>query len=89
MTPADMSPGDVRTFKRGGKSLVLAVGVWAAKPRSTIHIHVTGGKKFHITVTDKKNSERYHRVLFRNLRRLLVSEGRWPFGEEGEGTEQR
>jgi hypothetical protein len=82
-----VQPGDVRIFDKGEKSLVVAIGVWAKRQGSAIHIHLTGPEKFHTTVTNQKGSERYHRTLFRNLRRLLIEEGRWPFGKEGEETE--
>jgi hypothetical protein len=63
--------------------------VWAAKNRSnTIHIHLVGGEKFHTTITNNPNSERYHRTLFRNLRRTLIESGSWPYGEEGQETEK-
>jgi hypothetical protein len=82
-----VQPGDVRIFDKGEKSLVVAIGVWAKRQGTAIHIHLTGPENFHTTVTNQKGSERYHRTLFRNLRRLLIEEGRWPFGKEGEETE--
>lgn len=87
-----MKPGDIRTFKKGnGNAAVLAIGVWAERPTKAgpIHIHMTGTQKFHTTVTNQPDSERYHRTLFRDLRRLLVEENCWPYGEEGAETEER
>lgn len=86
-----LSPGDVRVFERGGqRSLVLGIGVWAERDTSGhIQIHLTGGPNFHTTVTNHRESERYHRTLFRNLRRRLIEHGRWPFGDEGAETEER
>ncbi len=87
-----MKPGDVRVFQRGNqRALVLAVGIWANRRKKTwpIHIHFTGTKKFHTTVVDSPRSERYHRTLFRDLRRLLIKEGRWPFGDDGAETESK
>ncbi len=84
-----MNPGDVRVFEEGGqRAVVLAVGVWAERQGNWIHIHLTGTPDFHTTVTNQPDSERYHRTLFRNLRRLLVTHGRWAFGEEGAETER-
>ncbi len=71
-----MKPGEVRVFQKGShRALVMAVG--------------TGTKNFHTTVVDRPGSERYHRTLFRDLRRLLVKEGRWPFGDDGAETESK
>ncbi len=90
MTPSDMRPGDIRTFKKGrGNAVVLAMGLWAVKRGKRIHIHVTGTKTFHTAVTNDPTSERYHRTLFRNLRRILDANHCWPFGTEGAETEQR
>ncbi len=84
----DMKPGDVRVF-RGGRAVVLAVGVWAKHDKSHIRIDVTGTKNFHTTVTNDPTSERYHRTLFRDLRRVLLANGCWSFGDEGAETEKR
>ena len=88
---AEMKPGDVRTFKKGkGNAVVLAVGVWADKEKSGwLRIDITGTKNSHTTVTNNPDSERYHRILFRDLRRVLVSQNCWFFGEEGAETEVR
>src|SRR5438045_7057007 len=84
-----MNPGDVREFKKSdGNAVVLAIGVWAERRGKQIHIHMTGTPKFHTTITNDPESQRYHRTLFRNLRRLLVEHHCWPFGEEGIETEQ-
>lgn len=82
-----MSPGDVRTFKRGaGKALVVGVGLWAEKQGEWIHLHLTGPG--HTTVTNNPNSERYHRTLFRDLRKTMIEQECWPYGDEGEEVEQ-
>ncbi len=74
-----MKPGDVRVFQKGGRALVVALGVWAQRQGRTVHIHLTGNRRFHTTVTNQPGSARYHRTLFRNLRALLLEKGRWPF----------
>jgi hypothetical protein len=63
--------------------------VWAARQSQSgpIHIHITGTEKFHTTVINDPDSERYHRTLFRDLRRLLIEQNCWSFGEEGAETE--
>lgn len=82
-----LRPGSVHVFNPG-KSVVLGVGVWAAKQAGWIHIHMTGGAGFHTTVTNQPDSRRYHRTLFRNLRRVLIDNGTWKFGDEGAETEE-
>jgi glycine/D-amino acid oxidase-like deaminating enzyme len=89
MGASEMKPGDVRLFKKGnGNAVVLAAGLWAEKRGKQLHIHITGTKTFHTTVTNDPDSERYHRTLFRDLRRLLLKNDCWPFGDEGAETEQ-
>jgi hypothetical protein len=85
-----MKPGDVRTFKDGqGRAVVLAIGVWPKRRGKTLHIDITGPRDFHTTVTNNPQSERYHRTLFRDLRRVLVAHNCWPHGEEGAETERQ
>ncbi|HMC29386.1 MAG TPA: hypothetical protein VKL99_01030 [Candidatus Angelobacter sp.] len=88
METDDMKPGDTRTFKKGdGNAVVLAAGIWAERRGRQLHIHITGTPTFHTTVTNDPESERYHRTLFRDLRRVLVENHCWPFGNEGSETE--
>jgi hypothetical protein len=85
-----MSPGDVRMFKHGsGNAVVIGHGIWAKREGKWIHIHLTGPDNSHTTVTNNPNSERYHRTLFRDLRRTLLRLHCWEFGEEGAETEQK
>jgi hypothetical protein len=88
---AEMKPGDVRTFKKvKGNAVVLAVGIWAAKEKGGwLRIDITGTKKSHTTVTNNPESDRYHRTLFRDLRRTLVEQNCWKFGSEGSETESK
>jgi hypothetical protein len=83
----EMKPGDVRIFK-GGKALVVAVGIWAKREREHLRIDVTGFGG-HTTISNNPASERYHRTLFRNMRRIMIDQGVWEFGEEGAETEHR
>ncbi len=80
-----MQPGDVRAFL-GKKAIVAAFGIWAAKDRSGyIHIHMTGDNKNfrHITVCNNPNSKlRYNKVLFRDLRKLLIAYDKWTYQGE-------
>jgi hypothetical protein len=87
MRNGEMRPGDVRVFEKRG-SLVLAIGVWQKRRGKRLHIDITGTKNFHTTVTNDMKSDRYHRTLFRDLRRVLVTHGCWSFGDEGSETEK-
>jgi len=91
MAQDDMKPGDVRTFRKGnGEAVVLAIGIWAGRGgKDRLRIDITGTKNLHTTVTNDPDSERYHRTLFRDLRRVLIAKGCWSFGEEGAETESR
>jgi hypothetical protein len=81
---AMMSPGDVRTFQqRNGNAVVIGLGLWAKKQGQWIQIHMTGPNDLHTTVTNNPESVRYHRTLYRDLRRTLVEQGCWPYGDEG------
>ena len=87
-----MNPGDTRTFKTGnGNAVVMAIGLWAERKSadSPIQINITGTNKMHTSVTNSTTSERYHRTLFRDLRRVLVDNDCWPYGEDGAETEAR
>ena len=47
-----MKPGDVRTF-RGGRAVVLAIGIWAKREgKKWIRIDITGTRNFHTTVSN-------------------------------------
>jgi len=87
MNVDDMRPGAVRVFTKKG-SLVLAIGVWPKRRGKQLHIDITGTKTFHTTVTNDEDSDRYHRTLFRDLRRVLIANDCWPFGDEGSETER-
>ena len=86
MSSDELRPGDIRVFAKKG-SLVLAIGIWPKRRGRQLHIDITGTKNFHTTVTNDEKSDRYHRTLFRDLRRVLVAHDCWPFGEEGAETE--
>ena len=96
MTPAreakeqeNLRPGSVHVY-RPRNAVALGVGLWAKNDDTgQIHIHVTGGKRFHTTLTNAKGSQRYHRTLFRNLRRVLIENHAWPYGREGAETERK
>lgn len=68
--------------------MAVAVGIWAKREREHLRIDVTGFGG-HTTISNNPASERYHRTLFRNMRRILIANGVWEFGEEGAETENR
>ncbi len=86
-----MKPGDVQLYG-GDRAIVAAFGLWVARGKDGwLHIHMTGDNRYfkHVTVVNNPSSKtRYNRVLFRDLRRLLVANGRWSFAEEGSETER-
>jgi hypothetical protein len=85
-----LQPGDVRTFQRGdGNAVVVGLGLWAELQGKWIQIHMTGPNHSHTTVTNNPESERYHRTLFRDLRRTLLQQNCWPYGEQGAETEEK
>jgi hypothetical protein len=84
---SEMKPGNVRVSK-GGKALVVAVGIWADREIGHLRIDVTGFGG-HTTTSNNPAFERYHRTLFRNMRGILIDQGIWEFGEEGAETEER
>ena len=88
---SEMKLGDVRLFKgKDGKAMAVTFGLWAERKNKSqpIHIHISGSGG-NTTVTNDPNSKRYHRTLFRNLRSILIKNGRWEFGEEGSETESQ
>jgi len=90
MESAKISPGDVRTLQQGqGKAVVVGLGLWAEQQGQWVHIHLTGPNHSHTTITNNPESERYHRTLFRDLRRTLLAQDCWPFGESGAETETK
>jgi len=78
-----MKPGEQGTFEKGdGNAVVSAVGLWAA--RDGIHLRIdTTDAGTPATVTNSPGSVRDHRILFRDLREMLMANGCWEFGDEG------
>jgi hypothetical protein len=85
---SDVRPGSIHSFG-GTEAIAITFGIFAKKQGKWIHIHMTGDYTnfAHITVTNNPKSVRYHRTLFRNLRRLLIAYHKWQFGNEGAETE--
>ena len=84
-----MQPGDVRTFE-GERAITAAFGIWAEKRGNWIYINITGDNQNlrHVIIVNNPESVMYHRTLFRDLRQLLITHHKWPFGEEGSETDK-
>jgi len=77
-----MEPNEQRICSKGdGNAVVSAVGLWAARDGIHLRIDTTGGGSQ--TVTNRTGSVRDHRILFRDLQRMLMANGCWAFGDEG------
>lgn len=85
---SEIQVGDIREFE-GEKSIAAVFGIWAEKVDEWIYINLTCDRENfrHVAVVNNPDSTMYHRTLFRDLRRLLIAHGKWPYGEEGVETE--
>lgn len=69
----------IQASKKGTKTVYLRVGLWYSEREHAIHITAPGvDDKFHTWVTNKSDSERCHKSLYNHLKRILVSQDRWP-----------
>ena len=86
-----MKPNEQRTFEKGnGNAFVSTVGLWEASDGIHIRIDMTSAGA-PATVTNRPGSVRSHRILFWDLREMLMANGCWVFGEEdaeAEATER-
>jgi len=82
MEPDDRRMCSFNSSRADGNAVVSAVGLWAA--RDGIHLRIdTTGDGSPATATNRPNSVRDHRILFRDLQRMLMANGCWEFGDEG------
>jgi hypothetical protein len=65
---------------RNGNAVVSAVGLWAA--RDGIHLRIDTTEDAHTTGTNGAGSVGDHRILFRDLRKVLMADGCWESGDE-------
>lgn len=72
----------VRTGPEGTKYVRFTVDVWYQESDSSIHITSPDDPQFHTTVNNDPKSKRYHESLYKHLKRILRSAGRWPEGVE-------
>lgn len=64
-------------YSRKGQTVYLHTGIWHDKETSEIHISGPKEKRFHSTVSNEKDSKRFHPNLYKKLREILDREGRW------------
>jgi hypothetical protein len=62
---------------RKGQTVYLHTGIWHDKETGEIHISGPMEKRFHSTISNDKDSKRYHPNLFKKLREILEREVRW------------
>lgn len=82
-----MKPDEQKTLGKSNRdTFVSTVGMWEA--RDGIHLRIdmtaTGAPS---TVTNRPGSVRDHRILFWDLREMLMVNGCWVFGAEGAGAQ--
>lgn len=77
-----MNPDDQRAFSEAdGNAVVSAVVLRAG--RDGIHLRIdTSGAGADEPVTNTSSSARNHRILFGDLRRVLMANGCWESGDE-------
>lgn len=84
-----MKPDDERTLGKGiGNAFVSTVGLWEASDGIHLRIDMTAAGA-PATVTDRPGSVRSHRILFWDLREMLMANGCWVCGDEGAEAQAR
>ena len=64
-------------YGRKGQTVYVDTGIWHDKETGEIHISGPKEKRFHSTVSNEKESKRYHPNLYKKLKDILVREKRW------------
>jgi hypothetical protein len=78
-----MRPDDQRALGKGnGNAFVSTVGLWEASDGIHLRIDMTPAGA-DPTVTNRPGSVRSHRILFWDLREMLMANGCWVLGDEG------
>jgi hypothetical protein len=84
-----MKPDDERTLGKGvGNAFVSTVGLWEASDGIHLRIDMTAAGA-PATVTNRPGSVRSHRILFWDLREMLMANGCWVYGDEGAEAQAR
>ena len=73
---------ETRKSKKGhygkkGSTVYLHTVIWHDKETGEIHISGPKEKRFHSTISNEKNSKRFHPNLYKKLKEILVREERW------------
>lgn len=83
-----MNPSDQKTFWTGdGNAVVLEVGLWAACDGVRVRVDMTGDGT-PTTITNRPGAVGKHRILFRDVRRMLLVNGCWISGDEGADVQE-
>jgi hypothetical protein len=69
--------------QQGKKTIAVPMKLWAGKRGEHIRIRLVAPGQPPVTVSNDPQSVRFHRTLFRNLRKTLIANGAWPYGDEG------
>ncbi len=64
-------------YGKEGRTVYLHAGIWHDKDTGEIHISGPKEKGFHSTISNDKDSKRYHPNLFKKLKEILIREERW------------
>jgi len=84
-----MKPDEQRTFEKGSRNaFVSTVGLWEASDGIHLRIDMTAAGA-PATVTNRPSSVRNHRILFWDLREMLMANGCWLYGDEGAEAQAR
>jgi len=84
-----MKPDERRTFEKGsGNAFVSTVGLWEASDGIHLRIDMTAAGA-PATLTNRPGSVRSHRILFWDLREMLMANGCWVLDEEGAEAQER
>jgi hypothetical protein len=67
------------------RSIAVPVKLWARKKGDWIRIRIVAPGQPPVWVTNDPGSVRFHRTLFRNLKKTLIARDAWPF-EDGRET---
>lgn len=70
---------EVKVGSPNSRYIRFSIDVWYNDKDQAIHMTAPGAdKSFHTTVNDNPASIRYHKNLYKHLKRMLKEHGRWP-----------
>ena len=84
-----MKPDEQKTLGKGNRdAFVSTVGLWEARDGIHLRIDMTAADA-PASVTNRPGSVRSHRILFWDLREMLMANGCWVLGDEGAEVQAR